>query len=102
MSNPKGKRAPRLPGHKCAGVYVSVGCECGWTSGRGRSRRDAYADWRFHVDRHRKAAAGELPCACYGHTGTDGAYVHERGCGVKAQQDRQAWLAAQTKSEGAS
>jgi len=83
-----------VPGHKCSGVYVSVGCQCGWMSGRGRSRVDAYADWRDHVERHRKVEAGEIPCACYGHKAQDGGYVHERGCPDKAEKDRAAWLDA--------
>lgn len=90
----KEKREKPVPGHKCSGPYFSVGCECGWFGGRSRSRSDAYADWRYHVERHRKVAAGEIPCACHGHKREGGEYVHERGCPTKAQQDREAYLAS--------
>lgn len=92
------KREPQAkptPGHKCSGVYLSVGCDGGWMSPRARGRADAYTEWRYHVERHRKVAAGgEIPCACYGHKGQDGSYVHERGCPVKAQMDREAYVRA--------
>lgn len=97
----KQKRTPPTPGHKCGGVYVSVGCECGWKSPAQRSRSGAYDEWRYHIKRHQQVAAGEIPCLCYGY-GKGENYVHERGCPTKAEQDRQAYLAAHAPKKEAS
>jgi len=51
-----------LAGHKCKGitVWVSVSCECGWSSvhnaGPG-ARRSAYNEWRWHIDQCKKNEA---------------------------------------------
>lgn len=78
-------RAP-TKGHKFGGIryMAQAKCECGWEGtsfiGTG-ARRQAYSEWHNHVDRHERAVAGELPCACYGFKrASDGAYVHARGC----------------------
>ena len=49
------KKKP-VPGHKCEGVrmWVSVSCECGWSSsqwGMGKgARASAYSEWRDHAE----------------------------------------------------
>lgn len=60
MSARSKAKKDQTPGHKCAGarLYVSVHCECGWTSGKwgGADRRSAYAEWRWHVEQCAKTA----------------------------------------------
>lgn len=57
----KKPRAKPVPGHACKGakLYVSVHCECGWTSGKwgapGGGRASAYGEWKWHVERCLKA-----------------------------------------------
>lgn len=47
-------KRPAIAGHKCLGisVMVHVNCECGWSGGNVKSRKDAYHEWRQHAQTH--------------------------------------------------
>lgn len=77
MLGQKTEKTKPVPGHKCGGALVGfeVKCECGWRSvthyGKG-ARGQAYAEWHWHVDQHKKIEDGVRRL---------------RECGISLQED---------------